>query len=41
MFLGTAGLSLVAFVASFALFDEAPRYAPGAARLKQMEEERR
>lgn len=40
MFVGTAIFSLGAFVASFLLFDEAPKYAPGAARLKQIAEER-
>lgn len=39
MFLGTAALSVGAFVADWALFDEAPKYAPGAARLRQIEEE--
>lgn len=39
MFLGTAILSVAAFVADWALFDEAPKYPPGAARLRQIQDE--
>lgn len=40
MFVATAALSVFAFLASFALFDEAPKHPPGAARLRQIEIER-
>lgn len=39
MFLITALISVASFLADWALFDEAPKYAPGAARLLQIEEE--
>lgn len=39
MFLATAALSVAAFVADWAFFDEAPKHPPGAARLRQIEEE--
>lgn len=39
IFFGLAAISLIAFVADVILFDEAPKYAPGAARLKQIEQE--
>lgn len=37
IFLGLAIVSTLSFVADLVLFDEAPKHAPGAARLKQME----
>lgn len=40
MFLGTAALSVFSFVADWFLFDEAPEFAPGAARLTQIQKER-
>lgn len=40
MFLANAILSIFAFVVCWFFFDEAPKYAPGAARLKQIESER-
>lgn len=41
MFLGTAIFSTLLLIADYFFFDEAPRFAPGAARLKQIEEELR
>lgn len=39
MFVGTAIISVVSFVADLIFFDEAPEHPPSVARLKQMEEE--
>lgn len=40
MWLVTAAVSVLAFVANLWLFDEAPKHAPGAARLQQIRVER-
>jgi FLVCR family feline leukemia virus subgroup C receptor-related protein len=40
MFLWTAGMSVMIFLACVIAFDEEPKYAPGAARLKQRQLER-
>lgn len=39
IFLTTAAISVAAFLATLCLFDEAPKHAPGAARLKQLKKE--
>lgn len=39
MFIATALFSVIAFIADYLLFDEAPEHPPGLARLKKIEEE--